>query len=387
MDVPSDLPELVEDFTANIDELADALAPLLKTPLRTTQATLPLLDKAKLNVLTASAIEFLIYNTLQASGADAKDHAVWPELARLKTYSDKIKRAENAIDGEQKPRMRVNQEAAARFVKHGLAGNEKYDHERAEREKAEKDAKERAKQSLRKIKASQKFNQQDEDRAQAQLAEQARLKKEAEREDVEMQDDSSSSSSDSESDSSEEEDDEDDEEAEVVEQEQRSGEEGDHVDSENEDFYGATTTSPSQNPNNKDGAADDKKKSEMPGWKKALKEKKAEKKEKRGKKEKLDKKKSKYEKTPALDPRSSEPAAPRVKVTTKDKSKYNKDERRAKKMAKRLEQQRKGEQQQQTFIPTRGNGRAPKSHSQTFNALLDGSFAETAAKGKKGGKK
>jgi exosome complex protein LRP1 len=139
MDPQTDLPDLVEDLEVNIDELTTTLAPLLSTPLSTTATSLPLLDKAKLYVLAAYAIESLLFSTLQASGVDAKSHALFAELARLRTYFAKIKDIEErAPGGAWEGRARVDKDAAARFIKHGLSGNERYDRERAERTAREK---------------------------------------------------------------------------------------------------------------------------------------------------------------------------------------------------------------------------------------------------------
>lgn len=329
MDPPSDLPELLEDYTANIDELTDALHPLLKTPLRTTASTLPLLDKAKLHILTAYAVESLLFSTLQASGADAKAHAVFPELARLKTYFAKVKQAEGMVageDGSGGSRARLDKDAAARFIKHGLAGNERYD-----RERAEQMAKERARASAKAAMLNKKFNQEDEERRQAELAAQAKLKKAAEADaDVDMHEDG----------------------------DEQEEEEGDHVESENEEFYGpSSTTTPAQQP--------------LPSTTKAT---------------------TTHKKKPKK-PSSEDDSLSSQTTTRKSKpAKADKTERRAKKLAKRLEQQKQQEQQQegeqqqqqqQTLLPTKTQ-RVPKSHSQTFNALLNGSHGE--AKGKKGKK-
>jgi exosome complex protein LRP1 len=148
MDPQTDLPDLVEDLEVNIDELTTILAPLLTTQLSTTASSLPLLDKAKLYVLAAYSIESLLYSSLQASGTNARDHAVFKELARLKAYFGKIKSIEDKLDVG----------AAARFIKHGLAGNDKYDLERAERQ-----AKERARAHLKARLVNKKFNDEGEE--------------------------------------------------------------------------------------------------------------------------------------------------------------------------------------------------------------------------------
>ncbi|KAK1061985.1 hypothetical protein LTR74_010649 [Friedmanniomyces endolithicus] len=126
----SDVLSLVEDMGSNIDDLEDALAPLLKTALSASTSKLPLLDKAKLYVLVTYAIESILFSALRLNGVDAKEHPVFQELNRVKEYFAKIKTAEAA--GAKRSTV-VNREAAGRIIKHGLAGNERYDRERAER--------------------------------------------------------------------------------------------------------------------------------------------------------------------------------------------------------------------------------------------------------------
>ncbi|KAH7405665.1 hypothetical protein DE146DRAFT_649380 [Phaeosphaeria sp. MPI-PUGE-AT-0046c] len=160
MDPQTDLPDLVEDLEVNIDELTEALAPLLNTQLSTTASSLPLLDKAKLYVLAAYSVESLLYSTLQASGVNAKEHAIFKELARLKGYFGKIKFAEERMNAPAAPKAKLDVGAAARFIKHGLAGNEKYDLERAERL-----AKERARAQLKARQINKKFDDNGEEAA------------------------------------------------------------------------------------------------------------------------------------------------------------------------------------------------------------------------------
>ncbi|KAF1365616.1 hypothetical protein EJ07DRAFT_51352, partial [Lizonia empirigonia] len=99
-------------------------------PLSKTSASLPLLEKAKLHVLAAYAIESVLFSTLQAAGFDAKAHALFAELARLKTYFGKIKDAEERAAG---PTRTLDVGAAQRFVRHGLGGNQRFDEMRRER--------------------------------------------------------------------------------------------------------------------------------------------------------------------------------------------------------------------------------------------------------------
>ncbi|EDU50319.1 Exosome-associated family protein [Pyrenophora tritici-repentis] len=137
MDPQIDLPELVEDLEVNIDELTATLEPLLSKPLHTTASSLPLLDKAKLYTLSAYAIESILFSVLKASGVDVTEHPIFKEIARLKGYNSKIREAEER-DKNKENRARLDVAAAGRFIKHGLAGNDKYDLERRERMAKEK---------------------------------------------------------------------------------------------------------------------------------------------------------------------------------------------------------------------------------------------------------
>lgn len=156
MEPQTDLPDLVEDLEVNIDELSDALQPLLSTPLHNTASSLPLLDKAKLYVLAAYAIESLLFSTLQASEVNAKEHAIFTELGRLKGYFAKVKEVE---ERGQQPKQRLDVGAAQRFIKHGLAGNDRYDLERAERI-----AKEKARAALKARQINKKFDEAGEEK-------------------------------------------------------------------------------------------------------------------------------------------------------------------------------------------------------------------------------
>jgi exosome complex protein LRP1 len=161
MDPQIDLPDLVEDLEVNIDELTTTLAPLLPpSTLSKTASSLPLLEKSKLHVLAAYAIESVLFSTLQASGADAKSHAIFAELARLKSYFSKIKDAEDHFKNlaEKEGRARLDVGAAQRFIKHGLSGNERYDEMRKERVAREK---ERALEKARAL-TTRKFDEESE---------------------------------------------------------------------------------------------------------------------------------------------------------------------------------------------------------------------------------
>lgn len=135
----SDLGPLVANLSTNIDSLAASLTPLLTTPLATSTSKLPLLDKAKLYVLTTYAIESLLFSYLRLNGTDAKSHPVFQELTRVKHYFEKIKAVETGAV-TAKPNQRLDKAAAGRFVKAALAGNDDYDRSRKDAQDREKAA-------------------------------------------------------------------------------------------------------------------------------------------------------------------------------------------------------------------------------------------------------
>ncbi|KIW45572.1 uncharacterized protein PV06_03953 [Exophiala oligosperma] len=148
----SSMLDLVDQLEENIEDLEDSLAPLLESgsSLASTTKKLPLVDRAKLDVLLVYAIESIIFSFLKLHGIDAKEHAVFRELSRVKPYFEKIKNAE-AGASPSRPSAILNKEAANRVIRHALAGNAKYDLERAEREARDKF---RANQKLKNLEAS-----------------------------------------------------------------------------------------------------------------------------------------------------------------------------------------------------------------------------------------
>ncbi|KAJ5572855.1 hypothetical protein N7450_009839 [Penicillium hetheringtonii] len=140
MDAPNLMP-LLEQLDDKVDDLEEVLGPLITQSLPKLSKNLPIMDKAKIHSMTAYVLESLIFSYLRLKGVDAKQHPVWTELTRVKQYLAKIK----ALETEPEQRtMTLDKAAAGRFIKHGLAGNNKIDLERAEKE-----AKERARAQLK----------------------------------------------------------------------------------------------------------------------------------------------------------------------------------------------------------------------------------------------
>lgn len=57
---------------------------------------------------------------LNLHGTNAKEHPVFKELTRVRQYFVKIKALETPPEEEAKPTMKLDQQAARRFITHGL---------------------------------------------------------------------------------------------------------------------------------------------------------------------------------------------------------------------------------------------------------------------------
>jgi exosome complex protein LRP1 len=110
---------LVDELQEDLEDLEESLQSILTGSLATTSRKLPLLDRAKLNVLLVYSIESLLFSYLKIHGVQVKEHAVFKELTRVKQYFEKINAAEGSTESAQ-PAATLNKEAAARVIKHGL---------------------------------------------------------------------------------------------------------------------------------------------------------------------------------------------------------------------------------------------------------------------------
>lgn len=61
MEVSDNILSLVDQFDDNLDDLEDALKPLLSSAMSETASKLPLLDRAKLYVLATYSIESVLF--------------------------------------------------------------------------------------------------------------------------------------------------------------------------------------------------------------------------------------------------------------------------------------------------------------------------------------
>ncbi|PNS19591.1 Exosome complex protein [Sphaceloma murrayae] len=123
---------LLESLAEQIDGVDTALEPLLSKALSATTSKVPLLDKAKIYIHTAYAIESLVFSYLNLNGVDAKTHPVFAELKRVRSYFEKVKGVES-----EGPAAKLDKGAATRFIKHALSGNDEFDRNKSEAQQAQ----------------------------------------------------------------------------------------------------------------------------------------------------------------------------------------------------------------------------------------------------------
>ncbi|KAI9655747.1 MAG: hypothetical protein M1821_005182 [Bathelium mastoideum] len=116
LDAP-DIGPLLEGLEINIDKLETSLEPILDRDLSETLNKLPVLDKAKLYIFLTYAVESILFSYLSLNGTNAKEHAVFAEITRVKQYFEK---ARKAAELEAKPKLTIDKDAARRFVTAGV---------------------------------------------------------------------------------------------------------------------------------------------------------------------------------------------------------------------------------------------------------------------------
>ncbi|KAK6536610.1 hypothetical protein TWF281_000837 [Arthrobotrys megalospora] len=158
----SELWPALDDFEDNVEAISKTLKPLLEQNLPKHASMLPLFDKAKLYIITTYALESLLYSYLETSATPTADHPIMKELTRVRQYFQKIRDIESKEPKQEekapaaasssssarvdtRDNLVLDKAAAGRFISAALAGNDKYDVERAENIRLQK---EKAKEKL-----------------------------------------------------------------------------------------------------------------------------------------------------------------------------------------------------------------------------------------------
>ncbi|KAJ2008690.1 hypothetical protein GGI04_000821 [Coemansia thaxteri] len=119
----------VDQFTAAIDQVQQALGPMLQQPLGEVIPRLSTIQRCELEALVAYSIDTLFWIFLKVNGVAAKEHPVMKELQRVQRYIAKIKAAKSGSDEENssskqddsRRSMQVDKKAADRVIRNAIS--------------------------------------------------------------------------------------------------------------------------------------------------------------------------------------------------------------------------------------------------------------------------
>lgn len=117
-ETPNFPPEIADDFKTFHNAFAKAeeqLFPLMTFKISSTDVKLNPVDKARLHVTCAYALNSFFWMYLKTCGIDTKEHKIKDEMARIKEY---LKKLQELDDRKKAPHL--NREAAQRFIQSSL---------------------------------------------------------------------------------------------------------------------------------------------------------------------------------------------------------------------------------------------------------------------------
>eukprot|EP00026_Physarum_polycephalum_P016140 Phypoly_transcript_16984.p1 GENE.Phypoly_transcript_16984~~Phypoly_transcript_16984.p1 ORF type:complete len:223 (+),score=67.44 Phypoly_transcript_16984:31-669(+) len=158
--ISSELQGDMDEMEETLQGIEKHLEPYFKASLRETKSNLSDLQVAKLNIVIAYSINTLFYMYLKTQGVNPKEHQVMTELDRVRLYIKKIKELTDK-ENPQKPTLRLNQEAAQRFINHALSAGDPMDSSKGEGDKENDQKKEQDKPTEKKKKEKGKSKDKD----------------------------------------------------------------------------------------------------------------------------------------------------------------------------------------------------------------------------------
>uniref|UniRef100_UPI00358E6B2D nuclear nucleic acid-binding protein C1D-like n=1 Tax=Myxine glutinosa TaxID=7769 RepID=UPI00358E6B2D len=112
---PSEIKGQMIAFEKSLKAVDEALEPLLAASQDEVQQKLEPLEQAKLQMVSAFAINSLFWMYLVTQGVDPKEHPIKQELDRVRTYMNKVKVCE-----EKSKAAKLDPKVASRFIRHAL---------------------------------------------------------------------------------------------------------------------------------------------------------------------------------------------------------------------------------------------------------------------------
>ncbi|KAL6044299.1 DNA-binding protein c1d [Balamuthia mandrillaris] len=125
-EIPLEVYSTVEALEQTVQTLQELVGSFLRATQEDVHAGLSEVERAKLHVMLSYTLNSLYYVYLKTQGVSPQGHPVKAELDRVKSYIQKVKRlasgltVDQSTNEEDKPNLRLNQEAAERFIRHSL---------------------------------------------------------------------------------------------------------------------------------------------------------------------------------------------------------------------------------------------------------------------------
>uniref|UniRef100_A0A672LZF3 Nuclear nucleic acid-binding protein C1D n=1 Tax=Sinocyclocheilus grahami TaxID=75366 RepID=A0A672LZF3_SINGR len=114
-DYPTEIEENLNDFESSLSSVQNMVQTLVSVSRSDNLLQLDPLERAKLDLMSAYALNSMFWMYLVTQGVNPKDHAIKQELDRIRTYMNKVKEIT-----DKRKAARLDKDAASRFVRNAL---------------------------------------------------------------------------------------------------------------------------------------------------------------------------------------------------------------------------------------------------------------------------
>ncbi|XP_065107074.1 nuclear nucleic acid-binding protein C1D isoform X1 [Paramisgurnus dabryanus] len=114
-DYPTEIEDNLNDFESSVGSVQKMVQSLVSVSRSSHLDKLDPLDQAKLDLMSAYALNSMFWMYLVTQGVNPKDHGIKQELERIRTYMNKVKEIT-----DRKKAGRLDTDAASRFVRNAL---------------------------------------------------------------------------------------------------------------------------------------------------------------------------------------------------------------------------------------------------------------------------
>ncbi|XP_077351246.1 nuclear nucleic acid-binding protein C1D [Festucalex cinctus] len=119
-DYPHEIDEQLKGFESSVSTVKNMLNTLVAMPRNDLDQKLDPLDQAKLDLMSAYALNSLFWMYLVTQGINPREHGIKQELERIRTYMSRVKDIT-----DKKKAARVDKAAAGRFLRNAFFDPEK----------------------------------------------------------------------------------------------------------------------------------------------------------------------------------------------------------------------------------------------------------------------